>query len=126
MEHAFGQPRLFALGAKGRVQAVDRTSGRLVPPSIHDRSTVIFSAFVTPDGNRLTTAEPSGAVVRRLDGSATGETLPPQSAGNLAAGNDVVVAGSFEGDLPVLDPRTLEPSAAALPAINGAATELVL
>jgi class 3 adenylate cyclase/WD40 repeat protein len=121
-----GNLLLFGLGAEGRVQGIDLTTGRLAPPSLHDDSAVIFGAFVTPDGGRLITAQSSGVVVRRLDGSVTGETLPPGSTGNLAFGDEVAVADSFDGNLRVIDPRTFEPKGAELPAINGAAAELVL
>jgi hypothetical protein len=93
-----------------------------VPPFI-DEDYAIGSAIASPDGRRLFTGDDVG--VRHLDGTATGESLPPGTR-HLTFGKDLVVADSSEGNLRVLDSLTLQPKGPELPTIRGEAHDLVL
>jgi WD40 repeat protein len=117
-----GNLLIVGSGVDGLVQGVDLTTGQLTPPKI-DSDFGVGGAIASPDGRRLFTADDVG--VRRLDGTATGESLPAGTR-HLAFGRDLMVADSIEGNLRVLDSRTLQPIGAELPVIRGEAHDLVL
>jgi DNA-binding SARP family transcriptional activator/WD40 repeat protein len=109
----------------GRLQGIDLSAGRLVPPAI-DQEAAIQQAVVTESGDLLT-MDGFNRLLQRRDPS-TGRPRGDAVAGfnMLASGAGVVVANSSDGQLAVIDPDRLETIGGPFPPISGPADAMTV